>query len=179
MKKKQALAHQELPKAFIFDFDGTLCDVRGILQYIDRSDKYLSAFHEATHTAPENKIVFALLEQVIAAGITPILISVRGERWRSLTEEWLGNRNFTPEVFHMRDDEDLRTGAEVKRDILRGLTREWNIVGAIDDDPKVAEMWESEGVPTIFVPGYNGTDDPSTLTIPEWWSTTIVATASV
>lgn len=172
------LDRDELPKAFIFDFDGTLCDVRGILQFIDRSDKHLVAFHEATHTAPQIELVFYLLERVIAAGITPLLLSARGERWRTVTVEWLEQRSFTPEIFYMRDDEDLRTGAEVKRDILQGLLREWNIVGAVDDDPKVVEMWESEGIPTIHIPGYNGTDDPNGAVIPEWWETTVTISVS-
>jgi phosphoglycolate phosphatase-like HAD superfamily hydrolase len=179
MVMKSLLSREELPKAFIFDFDGTLCDVRGILHHIDRSDQHLSAFHEATHTAPENEVIFALLRQVIDAGITPLLLSARGERWRAVTVDWLGKRDYVPEIFYMRDDDDLRTGAEVKRDILRGLEREWNIVGAVDDDPKVVEMWESEGVPTILVPGYNGTDDPSGVVIPEWWSETIIVQVSL
>lgn len=168
MNRKQALEQQELPKAFIFDFDGTLCDVRSILHHIDRNDQHLVAFHEATHTAPENEIVFAILNAVIEAGITPILLSARGERWRSITTEYLAQREYIPEIFHMRADDDLRTGAEVKRDILRGLSREWDIVGAIDDDPSVAQMWASENVPVILVPGYNGTDDPRSIVIPEW-----------
>lgn len=168
MNTKQALDNRDLPKAFILDFDGTLCDVRSILHLLDRNDQHLVAFHEATHTAPENEIVFAILNAVVEAGITPILLSARGERWRSITTDYLVQRQYTPEIFHMRADDDLRSGAEVKRDILRVLSREWNIVGAIDDDPSVARMWESENIPVILVPGYNGTDDPRSIVIPEW-----------
>lgn len=43
---------------------------------------------------------------------------------------------------------------EVKRDIHRILTRdhEFEIVGAIDDNPPIIELWQGLGIPTEVVP---------------------------
>jgi phosphoglycolate phosphatase-like HAD superfamily hydrolase len=160
----------DLPPAVIFDFDGTFCDVRPILHLLDRSDRHLKAFHEATHLAPENKNVFDLHAEVKEAGITDILISVRGEMWRGVTTSWLAQRDYEPEYFHMRRDDDMRPHPEVKREIIAGIKQEWNILAAVDDDPKNIVMFEEEGIPAILVPGYNGTDEPSSMVIPQWWN---------
>lgn len=165
------------PKAVIFDFDGTFCNVQPILHLLDHSDPNLTVFHEATHTASENKKVFALLEATQAADITPILISVRGEMWRGVTTDWLGVRDFVPEHFHMRRDDDTRPHAEVKREILRSLKAEFDILAGIDDDPKNIVMFEEEEIPGIFVPGHNGIDDPDTMEIPDWWHDVIIGSA--
>lgn len=157
------------PKAVIFDFDGTFCNVQPILHLIDYSDPNLTAFHEATHTADENKKVFKLLEETQAAQITPILISVRGEMWRGVTTDWLGKRDFVPEHFHMRRDDDTRPHAEIKREILRALKEDFDLIAGIDDDPKNIIMFDEEGIPGIVVPGYNGIDDPNTMEVPDWW----------
>lgn len=164
-----------LPQAVIFDFDGTLCDVRSILHLIDRDDPHLSAFHENTHTAPPNEKVFAMLREVQAAGITPILISVRGEMWRDVTEGWLAHRDYEPEFFHMRKDDDKRPHAEIKREIIAAIRKEYNIVGAVDDDPKNISMFDDESINSILVPGYNGTDDPNEMIIPDWWRDVVSA----
>jgi phosphoglycolate phosphatase-like HAD superfamily hydrolase len=162
------------PQAVIFDFDGTFCNVQSILHHLDYSDPHLTAFHEATHTAPENKKVFELLEATKAAGITPVLISVRGERWRGVTTNWLGVRDFVPEHFHMRRDDDTRPHAEVKREIIKALKEEFEILAGVDDDPKNIVMFEEEEIPSIFVPGHNGIDDPDTMEVPEWWHDVII-----
>lgn len=159
-----------LPKAMIFDFDGTLVDVRGILPLIDRSDKNLTAFHLATHLAPANDFVFEMVEQVIALGIQPILITARGEMWREVTVDKLITHGFNPQHFFMRKDDDFRPGSEYKRELFLNLRKEWDIVAAIDDDDSVVAMWESEQTPVIHVPGYNGVDDPYSVEIPEWWN---------
>lgn len=158
-----------LPPAFIFDFDGSLCDVRRILSYLDHSDPHLVEFHTRTHLAVENPLVFSLLQQVKAAGIQDILISARGERWRGLTGDWLKGRGHEPEYFYLRDDDDRRPGHAYKRGLIADLRTRWTIVGAVDDDPKVVRMWEEEGIPSLFVPGYDGVSDPATMVIPDWW----------
>lgn len=158
-----------LPQAVIFDFDGTFCDVRGILPYLDHTDKNLVEFHERTHEAPHNQKVFDLLDDVQKAGITPILVSVRGEMWRDVTVGWLSQRDFVPEIFHMRADDDTRPHAEIKREVVEKIRTEFNIVAAVDDDPKNKKMFEEEEINFILVPGYNGIDDPNSMVIPEWW----------
>ena len=164
----------DLPPAVIFDFDGTFCDVRPILHLLDRNDRHLTAFHEATHLAPENRNVFDLHAEVKEAGITDILISVRGEMWRGVTTSWLADRNYEPEHFHMRRDDDERLHAEIKREIIAKIKEEWNVLAAIDDDPKNIAMFEEENIPAILVPGYNGTDEPSGMIIPQWWNTDVL-----
>jgi beta-phosphoglucomutase-like phosphatase (HAD superfamily) len=165
------------PKAVLFDFDGTFCNVQPNLHLLDHSDPHLTNFHEATHTADENEKVFGLLQDTQAAGLTPLLVSVRGEMWRGVTTDWLSVRDFVPEHFHMRRDDDTRPHAEVKREIIRALKEEFDIIAGVDDDPKNIVMFEEEGIRSIFVPGHNGIDDPDTMEIPDWWDDVISSSA--
>lgn len=161
------------PKAVLFDFDGTFCNVQPILHLLDHSDPHLTNFHEATVTTSENKKVFKMLEQTEEAGITSVLVSVRGEMWRDLTTGWLGERGYTPEHFHMRRDDDTRPHAEIKREIIRALKEEFDFIAGIDDDPRNTKMFEEEEIASILVPGNNGIDDPDSMEIPDWWYETL------
>jgi hypothetical protein len=89
--------------------------------------------------------------------------------WRDVTEGWLAKRDYEPEFFHMRKDDDKRPHAEVKREIIAAIRKEFNVVAAVDDDPKNIKMFSEEGVNPIFVPGHNGTDDPNDMIVPDWW----------
>jgi hypothetical protein len=74
----------------------------------------------------------------------------------------------------MRRDDDTRPHAEVKREIIKALKEEFEILAGVDDDPKNIVMFEEEEIPSIFVPGHNGIDDPDTMEVPEWWHDVII-----
>lgn len=56
-----------------------------------------------------------------------------------------------------RGDDDNRSDHEVKRDIYKIVTEDhgFNIVRAIDDNPKIIDLWQELGIPTEIVPGWS------------------------
>jgi hypothetical protein len=54
----------------------------------------------------------------------------------------------------MRGAKDQRPDVEVKKDILDTLRQKWDILMAVDDNPSVLSLWQSEGIKTITVPGW-------------------------
>lgn len=175
MKNEQPPA--PLQAAIIFDMDGTIIDVRDFLVHIDAGDRHLTAYHHATVAAPANAKVMALLRQTIEAGIYPVIITARGERWRELTHFTISERGFHAETLLMRAEGDWREDSIIKSEILAEVRKRWNIVAAIDDNPRVVALWESEAIPTISVPSVYTNGDPNDMIVPAWWEEVIARNA--
>lgn len=160
-----------LPDAAIFDLDGTLCDVRSIRHYVTGGQRNMDAFHTASSFCPPNQAVLDLFNQVQAAGIAGLVVSARRHRWWNLSTGWLAKYRIEPAGVWLRPDDDLRPDVVVKLDILAILRQRWNIILAVDDNPPVADLWRTEGIETVFVPGYHGEIPlhmPVTISVPAW-----------
>ncbi|QWY80269.1 DNA binding protein [Gordonia phage EdmundFerry] len=143
--------------AVIVDMDGTLVDVTTALPHLvdDKGRKSFDRFHEASRTCPPNAQAIAFCVRHWAAGHVVCVVTARKYQWQELSEAWLGEHLPVPYVGpFMRGDLDNRADVDVKRDIHRILTRdhEFEIVGAIDDNPPIIELWQGLGIPTEVVP---------------------------
>lgn len=153
-------------EAVIVDVDGTLCDITGVLHYLNgetygfdkrgRPIKNFDKFHEASMFCPANTVALDYIVEAWHRGQTVIIVTARMERHRAGTEQWL--RNTIPEYIQyegplMRGELDYRPDTDVKRDTHTAIVNAgFDIVGAIDDNPKILELWESLGIPTVEVP---------------------------
>lgn len=142
--------------AVIVDVDGTLVDVTGVRHYVlrPRNEKDFDSFHKGASLCPP------IVDTVRAVNSLPrsmrvIVVTARKRRWEYLTRAWL-NEWVRFDELHMRDDADSRVDVEVKRDILAEIRTRHNVVMAFDDNPAVIELWESEGIFTVKVPGWEG-----------------------
>lgn len=143
--------------AVLVDVDGTLCDVRPVRHHVMNKPKDFHAFHEAALECPPNPEVIDYCKQQHAEGHKIVVWTARKEQWRKGTFEWL-TRN-VPCHFEgpvMREDKDNRPDTEVKRQMFGWLSRTYDIVGAIDDNPRIIDLLENElGVPTQVVEGWD------------------------
>jgi hypothetical protein len=76
-----------------------------------------------------------------------------------------------PHGLWMRADDDLRRDDDVKRGLLAELRQHWTIVLAVDDNPPVVDLWRTEGIDTVAVPGWDGEvplDLPVLIDEPDW-----------
>ena len=80
-----------------------------------------------------------------AAGLRIILCSGRNEANRPETVEWLAKQGVQYHELLLRRDEDYRSDAVVKREILLGLDK-GKILFVVEDRSRVVEMWRSEGL---------------------------------
>lgn len=142
--------------AVIADMDGTLADVRGIRHYVAAKPKNFDAFHAASAHVPANQQAIDFVTQAHADGHVVIVVTARMQKWFDVTTAWLARYMPVPfdGPFH-RQDGDVRPDIQVKRDIYRYLIRHYDIVGAVDDNPNVIALWDSVGIPTTVIPGWD------------------------
>lgn len=148
-------ATSTLPKAFIFDADGTLCDVRGVRHYVTGKYRDFDTFHRASNFCPPNEQVADLANRVSEAGMAVVVTTARQHRYHDLTVGWMAKHGVAMDALFMRADNDTRPDYEVKRDILAVIRRRFNVIGAVDDNPQVLRLWDEVGIAATEVPGFD------------------------
>lgn len=150
-----------LPRASIFDFDGTLCDVTSALALMPAAEVRQSRdldswdpYHAATLDCPPHPWVHALARIEAEMGHAVLVVTARDERWRPVTAAWLERHPVPHTELLMRAPGDKRPDAVVKAEILADLRTRFDIRLAVDDRPSVVEFWKSAGIPTVTVPGW-------------------------
>lgn len=148
------------PEAVIVDVDGTLADVTQYRHHVLTRPKNFDAFHREAMDAPPIRSTIDWTLDHHRAERAILVVTARMETWREETTAWLDRH--VPHAYigpFMRRDKDYRPDFEIKREILVKIRTVYTVVGAIDDNPNVVRLWESEGIPTTIVPGW--LDDPN------------------
>lgn len=148
-----------LPKAAIFDFDGTLADVA---PFYDRYPVDLDSpepepwddYHEATRYAEPIGWVLQLARMEARLGTAILVVTARAERWREPTSFWLDRNPIPHTELVMRPAGDNRPDAVMKGGLLAELQTRYDVRMAVDDRPSVVEFWRAAGLPTVHVPGW-------------------------
>lgn len=141
--------------AAIFDMDGTLADVSGIRHLVlDPARRNFDAFHAASVDAPAHDWVVRLARAFAADGHAIIVVTARKAQWRHHTAWWLALNHVPSHALFMRANHDQRKDFLVKRDILTSIRQTWEPIHAVDDNPSVIALWESENIPVTRVPGW-------------------------
>lgn len=143
------------PKASIYDMDGTLVDVAGIRHLLDGPGRF-HAFHMASVDCPPHQWVVEDARRDAAAGLAVLIVTAREARYRHVTAWWLALNSVPSEAMWMRGLRDSRPDAVVKAEILRKILASYEVVRAHEDQPRVAAVWESAGIPVTMVPGWTG-----------------------
>lgn len=148
------------PQAIIFDMDGTLCNVSSIRHHLIPTDprfkgkKDFDAFHSESVNCPPHTHVWYAFKSAQHRGLKVIVVTARQEKYRAHTSWWLSEQGLLPDEHHHRQNGDFRKDVEIKREILEDLRKRYDIVQAWDDNPAIIELWKSEGIDTVEVPGW-------------------------
>lgn len=129
----------------IFDIDGTLADISERLHHIRTKPKNWNAFNQGIAQDKAIQSMVRLCNILYAAGIHIVLCSGRNEANRPETVEWLEKHNVNYHELLLRKDEDYRSDAIVKREILETMDKT-RILFVVEDRSRVVEMWRSEGL---------------------------------
>ena len=143
------------PGAVIVDVDGTLCDVSGIRHYVTGKRRNFDKFHKASALCPPIPATLEWVADWVERGAAIIIVTARRREYEQLTRTWLHKWDVDCHELHMRANNDDRPDREVKRDILANIRERYEVIAAIDDNPNVIALWESEGIPTTVVPGWD------------------------
>ena len=119
-----------LPKAYVFDIDGTLA----LMQ--DRGPFEWSKVGQDLVNEPVAEILQLLREQKY---YQIIICSGRDEVCRDETVDWLIGRGIYYDELHMRSKNDCRKDNIVKEEFWRDLVRRYNIVAMYDDRDQVVK----------------------------------------
>lgn len=88
-----------------------------------------------------------------------LIVTSRKEKYRGLTSMWLANNNIRSHGLFMRADLDNRPDYEAKKDMLHNITKLWDVVHAVDDNPNVIRLWKDNNIPTTKIGTWDGNKD--------------------
>jgi len=143
-------------KAIIFDMDGTLADVNPIRHYVSGDKKDFNSFHKASVWVRPNQQILAL-NHAINDQVAILIVTARNEQFRTVTSAWLEKYQVRYHHLYMRKSGDNRADYLVKQDIFKQITTAgYNVVAAVDDNPKIIALWKEMQLVVIEVPGFSG-----------------------
>ena len=137
----------------IVDLDGTVADCDWRLHFIENKPKNWKAFFDGI---PKDKVIFPvynLVEEYLQEN-SVIFCTARPEQYRNTTSDWIKTHfgMFCTAPLYMRPKNDHRPDYEMKKVLLNQMRADgFNPALAIDDSPKVCEMYEEEGLVVLQV----------------------------
>lgn len=142
--------------AVIFDMDGTLADVSSIRHFVAGPTRDFHRFHSESVNVPPNPDVVEAARRADEEGHHVAIVTARTADYRHHTAMWLALHGVPSHSMTMRARGDTRPDYDVKSDIHRRLSKQFDIVHAYDDNPNVVKLWREKGIPTTVVPGWDG-----------------------
>jgi len=153
-------------KARLIDVDGTLADVSSVRHYVlgkAKGEKDFEAFHNAAEHCPPHDVAVEYMLETVRMGAINVVVTARMETHLDTTKRFVDRvarfEDGSPIPYdgplHARREGDFRSDRVVKLEMLRYLRRSYDIIGAIDDNPSIVELYESAGIPVVVVPGFD------------------------
>ena len=132
---EQIVQDPSLPKAVIFDIDGTLA-VMGNRSPYDWDKVDLDTL---------NQEVFNLYQLYRLANYKIIICSGRDSICLKKTEKWLDDNNVAFDELFMRGQGETKKDSIIKERFLDEIVKEYYVEVVIDDRQQVVDMWRSKG----------------------------------
>lgn len=150
-----------MPKAVIFDIDGTLADTQHRLHHVLQHPKNWDAFFTEAEHDPVIEPIRELVKLVTKQGVKVILVSGRTDKIRGLTTDWLSRNGIPFDSLFMRSEGDHRADHIVKAEILDVILREDEVLFVVDDRPSVVAMWRARGLTCLQCADWNEPSAPA------------------
>ena len=113
-------------KAVVFDFDGTLAD------------------SHSSNAPAIKKNVKKLRKEEKKHDI--VVISARTDKDRGVVDKWLNKHDIKPDKLAMRPKGDTEPDADVKKDLLKDVSRQFKVKKAYDDKGSNVKMYKKQGI---------------------------------
>ncbi len=141
------MSNVELKKCFVFDLDGTICDVRHRRQYVATKPRNWDAWNAGlvndTPNVAVQKVFQALRND---QEVELIIVSGRSDDYKEQTIKWLTDNEIFYDEIYMRKYKDHRDDAVVKGEIADEIEKTRQILGVFDDRQRVVNMWIERGI---------------------------------
>lgn len=141
-----------MKEAVIYDYHGTLADVREILPLV--AERKYDEFYEASLECPPNEGVVLAARHSSHAGYANLLLTGMPERYRSGLVAWCQRNEVPTDLIMMRSPEDgfKKDFVVKKRMFLILLDLGYHAVRAWEDSPAVIDLWKRQAVPVEEMP---------------------------
>lgn len=130
---------------YVFDLDGTLCNVSHRRQWVATQPKNWDAWNAGISGDVPNAPVLDVLH-TLSGSFRIVIVSGRGSEYRVQTEEWLKKYRISYDNLYMRAAGDFRADDEIKSELADQVEKTYQIVGVFDDRKKVVDMWIKRGL---------------------------------
>lgn len=136
-----------MPKAVIFDIDGTLAnndERQKILK--DNVHNWQNFFNEMGNDTVNKAIseIYDIIKKTKKYKM--LIVTGRPETYRKITEQWLIWNRIEYDNLYMRSENDCRSDVDVKREILQKIREQYDVSFVFDDRTSVVKMWREEGL---------------------------------
>lgn len=137
------VADESLPKAIIFDVDGTIAEMDGRGPF---------EWKRVGEDKPR-EFVIQMLRNYAMMGYIVVICSGRSDECRQETQDWLDEH--VGEMFYhelrMRKEGDYRKDSVIKEEIFwTHLAHRYNIVAVVDDRPMMIRAWHELRIPNVI-----------------------------
>src|SRR5215218_2195005 len=145
---------KHLPKAVIWDLDGTLADDRARAHFVEvekGKTRDWKSYFDAIEADPPIAASMEVLRAMHAAGNRIVFLTGRPDHTRGMTERWLKANGLAGyDRLVMRPPRDFRPSGAFKVDEIARLRREYELVCAFEDRIDVADALRLAGVPVFL-----------------------------
>lgn len=141
------MSNVELKKCFVFDLDGTICDVRHRRQYVATKPRNWDAWNKGLINDVPNVAVQKVFQALRNdQEVDLIIVSGRSDDYKEQTIKWLTDNEIFYDEIYMRKYKDHRDDAVVKGEIADEIEKTHQILGVFDDRQRVVNMWIERGI---------------------------------
>lgn len=139
-------------EAVIYDFHGTLADVREVLPLV--VEKRYDEFYEASLSCPPIESVVLAARHSHQAGYANLLLTGMPDIYRDGLQEWLLRHDVPVSLTLMRTVSDGHKKDFVVKRRMYGnlLDLGYRAMKAWEDSPAVIDLWKAQGVPVEVMP---------------------------
>jgi phosphoglycolate phosphatase-like HAD superfamily hydrolase len=130
---------------FVFDLDGTLCDVSHRRQWVATKPKNWDAWNAGISEDKPNTPVLETL-RALSRQFDIVLVSGRGSEYRAVTVDWLRAHEIHFSALYMRAEGDHRPDDEIKSELADEVEKTYKVLGVFDDRKRVVDMWIKRGI---------------------------------
>jgi predicted kinase len=144
LKPKSAIVIQDLtlPKAVIFDIDGTIAKMNNRSPY-----EWLKVDNDIVY-----EDIVKILRMYLSNNSKIILMSGRDSLCKELTIQWLNANQIPYDELFMRNQDDARPDTVIKEELLKqNVLNKYYVECVYDDRNSVVEMWRSLGLRCVQV----------------------------
>lgn len=147
-------------RCIIIDIDGTLCDVRGGVEFDKKGHFRWDLFFKNIPFYPPNDWCVRLAQIYYQMGFVIYIVSGRPSEHKERTEDWLAKHSVPYDFLYMRPLGDMREDCIVKKEILDTLLPKKELIEfVVDDRPSVVKMWVDNGLTCLACNPHNFKDE--------------------